>query len=186
MLDLQYSVLCTQLVHNYTRANYNQEQLKEELITALMLSELLAHLYQYYLNVPREVTRLQNEQKIYRQLLQQAGIKFPDISPLDIESSNNLTQKVRGNVKKVNWPRLIIIRSKRVLDTIVPVAKEFELFCESMKTFNKYANPFFAYLGWVFFIPRLSTNLLLVRWYVDKLQNGPPIYCSLERIKRDA
>ncbi|WP_419419909.1 hypothetical protein ACNVED_00970 [Legionella sp. D16C41] len=162
LLSLEYNVLCTQLVHNFTRKNYDPEQLKQELITALMMAELLAHLYQNYLVVPREVARLQQEQKIYRQLLANVGIKFPAITIFSPEYSNNLTQKVRTNIAQINWLRLFLIRSKRVLNTAVPIAKDLEKFCYFVAALDKYANPVVAYLGWVFFIPRLSTNLFLL------------------------
>ncbi|STX50134.1 Uncharacterised protein [Legionella busanensis] len=162
LLNLEYNVLCTQLVHNYTRKNYDPEQLKAELITALMMAELLAYLYQHYLVVPREVMRLQKEQEVYRHLLIDAGIKFPSTNLFNIEPSHNFTQKIRGKIAQVNWLRLFLVRSKRVLNTCVPLAKDLEKFCLFVATVDKYANPVVAYLGWVFFIPRLSTNLFLL------------------------
>ncbi|MGQ3889304.1 hypothetical protein ACQUW5_09765 [Legionella sp. CNM-1927-20] len=162
LLNLEYNVLCTQLVHNYTRKNYDSEQLKIELITALMMAELLAHLYQNYLVVPREVIRLQKEQEIYRQLLIHTDVKFPSANIFNIEPSNNFTQKIRTNIAQINWLRLFLIRSKRVLNTCVPLAKDLEKFCLFVAALDKYANPVVSYLGWLFFIPRLSTNLFLL------------------------
>ncbi|WP_131782130.1 hypothetical protein [Legionella gresilensis] len=162
LLNLEYNVLCTQLVHNYTRKNYDREQLRTELITALMMAELLAHLYQNYLVVPREVMRLQKEQEVYKHLLIEAGVKFPSTNLFNTEPSHNFTQKIRAKIAQYNWPRLLSIRSKRLLDTAVPLAKDLEKFCLFVATVDKYANPVVAYLGWLFFIPRLSTNLFLL------------------------
>lgn len=160
VLTLEYNILCTQLTHEYFR-NSNQAEITEQLVAALVMAELLDYIFRYYLNVPREVVRLQNEQQIYRQLLMKRGFHFDDINPYG-KKADTKTQFIRTTAATINWYRLFLIRTKRVLNAIVPFAQNLESYCRFMASLDKYANPIISYLAWLFFIPRLVTCLTLL------------------------
>ncbi|WP_019215376.1 hypothetical protein [Legionella tunisiensis] len=65
VLMTEYSVLCTRLAHDFTRPDVSKEELVAQLVAALMMAELLTHVYRDFLVVPREVLRFQNEKKYF-------------------------------------------------------------------------------------------------------------------------
>lgn len=78
VLSLEYSLLGQQLRAKFLSTHlFQQKEIEEQLITALMMAELLEHIHQYYLNVPREVVRLRQHQKLYRELLAELGKPLP-------------------------------------------------------------------------------------------------------------
>lgn len=157
VLNIEYSVLCAQLSSDLLRENPNIEEITEQVASALMMSELLAHLYRYYLNVPREVERLRKDQRVYQKLLKARGYQFsnPDDSAVEPDT---FTQKVRTMTASSNWLRLFVVRSKRFIDAIVQVFKR----AEDIKPVTKFVNPALSYLSWLFFIPRLAANMLVM------------------------
>lgn len=166
VMQLEYSILCHQLVTRLTpQDDYKVDNIKEELVVALMLAELLEHLYLYYLNVPREVEQLRKHQKIYRGILSQLGLnpshnRMPQLQ--NMGAGLSLSQQIRGLTLESNWYRLLLIRSKRVLNVIETFEACTPGYKEFVKQLDKYANPVIAFLGWLFFMPRLFTNLVLL------------------------
>lgn len=172
ILNLEYSVLCTKLAHDFLRQDKdkikkNNENFIEELAAALVMAELLNHIYRHYLNVPREVERLEKEQEIYRSLLRQCGYQFPvQQKEKIILPSKSLTQEIRGKTAILNWPRLFTVRIRRVLTTLVPVAKGFEGYRDMIKTLDGFASPVLSYFAWVFYVPRFLVNVMLLLKHV--------------------
>lgn len=162
LLTLEYNVLCTQLTHDMFRDKRNEAELVRQIATALMMAELLTYMYRDYLNVPREVLRLQKEQKEYRNLLAQVGYQFAeDIPELDDEP-DWFSQLIRMGTVSANQLRLISLRGKKVLNTLVPLAQTMSSYGSAIGSIDKVANPFFSYLSWIFFIPRFSVNMFLM------------------------
>lgn len=159
-LLFEYSVLCTQLIHHHASPSFNETLFLEQVMTALMMAELLTELYHHYLVVPREVVRFQREQLIYRQLLAKR-IKF---APFQAYCPENeiASQWIRNLAGQTNWYRLFTVRAVRVLNLCVPLVKAGSPFLSFMAILNKYAGPVLAHLSWVFFVPRLSTNLFIL------------------------
>lgn len=178
-LNLEYSMLCVQLRHELSSKpiKLTRKELINRLTDALLLAQLLEHLHRHYLVVPREVKRLQAQQQIFNGLLSQLNV-FPMILestqvPADVRSS--FSQLVRDHTAAFNWYRMITTRSKRVLNFLDQVAIGWTTFRESLAFIDKYANPFFAHLAWLFFLPRLLVNLFLTlkhsipgMWMTDK------------------
>ncbi|WP_298627666.1 hypothetical protein, partial [uncultured Legionella sp.] len=81
---------------------------------------------------------------------------------IPVPSGQSLTQLIREDTAQTNWFRLLITRSKRFLNLLNTVGTGFVMFKEFVALMDKYTNPFFAYLSWCFFIPRLSANLFLL------------------------
>jgi hypothetical protein len=166
VLNIEYSVLCHQIRHHLSfPLQMNQEQLIEQLIAALMLAELLEHVHLYYLIVPREVVRLRRQQGVYRALLVElAGYSFSSkhVEKDALSIGLSLSQQVREYTVFINWFRLLLTRSKRVLNFLDLVGTGSEAYRNFVSLMDKYTNPFFSYLAWCFFIPRLFTNLFLL------------------------
>ncbi|MGQ3891728.1 hypothetical protein [Legionella sp. CNM-4043-24] len=162
LLALEYSVLCTQLTHDFFRTNRNDRQIMEQLATALMMAEILGCLYRDYLNVPREVTRLRNEQLVYRQLLADIGYQFDQDVPLPEKPSDWISQKIRTMTVSTNWLRLCALRTKKVLNAFVPLASKAGGYGKFVAGLDVVAAPFFSWLSWLFFLPRLGTNLFML------------------------
>lgn len=166
LLNMEYSILCHQIRHNFSYPGHiSQEQVIEQLKAALMLAQLLEEVHLHYLVVPREVSRLRRHQEVYKTLLEElAEMKFSSdnsiIKPCQPEFS--LTQYVRDNTAQINWFRLLVTRTKRVLNFLDLVGTGSEAYHYCVGIMDYYTNPFFDYLAWSFFIPRLTANLYLM------------------------
>lgn len=166
MLNLEYSILCNQLHHNFAfPGSITREEVIKQLISALTLAELLEHVYQYYLVVPREVLRLRRQKQVYRELLTEMdGYEFPQNNRLlvPVEVGFSLTQRIREFMTNNNMYRLLLARSKRLLDLLDQAGTGSKLYHDFIGALGIYTNTFFAYLAWTYFIPRLATNLFLM------------------------
>jgi hypothetical protein len=130
-----------------------------------MLAELLEHLHHYYLIVPREVVRLRRQQQVYRNFLAEiAGYSFSSTLSIteSVQVGLSLSQQIRENTAFTNWFRLLLTRSKRLLNFLDLVVTGSDTFRNFVALMDQYTNPFFAYMAWCFFIPRLLTNLFLM------------------------
>ena len=125
------------------------------------MAELLTHIYCYYLVVPREVLRLQREQEVYRALLG-AGYEFANQQKHNMEASSAFSQKIREQTAWWNWFRLFSVRTRRVLTTLMPVIKSCEIYSHFIGFIEQFTFPFFNYLAWLFYVPRLMDNLFLL------------------------
>ncbi|KTD76650.1 hypothetical protein [Legionella waltersii] len=164
-LNMEYSILCQKIRHDLTYSDAcNKEQLVQEIKDALKMAELLEYLNLHYLIVPREVRRLRNHKKMYRELLTDiAGIAFtPETNVLEVDVGWSLSQLIREDTGASNWYRILLSRTNRILNAFVAIEVTSEAFALFMARANVYLSPFLAYLGWCFFIPRLSTNLFLL------------------------
>ncbi len=164
VLNLEYSILCNQLRHNLLFPHkVAKDQVIEQLKAALMLAELLEQAHLFYLDVPREVLRLRRHQRLYKTMLSDmAGYTFIEVNAKEIEEQLSLSQYIRDNVAQTNWYRLLITRTKRLLNLLDVVDTGLDSFRGFVRLMDQYTNPFFAYLAWCFFIPRLTTNLFLL------------------------
>ncbi|QEY52964.1 hypothetical protein [Legionella longbeachae] len=162
VLNLEYSLLGQQLRAKFlSKQLVKQKDIEEQLITALMMAELLEHLYQYYLNVPREVVRLRQHQILYRELLAEISEPLPG-KPKKLEINSSFSQDVRNTTVSLNLYRLLFIRSKRAFDVIATLGTVSESYRNFVKILDKYTDPILADLAWIFFLPRLSVNLFLL------------------------
>ena len=163
VLNLEYSLLGQQLRTKFlTQQVINSNALIKELITALMMAELLEHIYQYYLIVPREVIRLRQQQELYRQLLAEVIMIAPTKEITQVNVGLAFSQQVRTATVNANLYRLLLIRSKRALDLIMILDTGSEKYRYFVQTLDKYTDPVLAHLSWIFFLPRLSVNLFLL------------------------
>jgi hypothetical protein len=179
LLNVEYSILCNQLRQDFLFPKKEQrQQVTERLNAALMFCELLEHIHQHYLVVPREVVRLRKQQQLFRTLLfQLAGYTFAknldEKEAIDINFS--LSQRIRDLTIQTNWYRILINRSKRVVNLLNIVITDSQSFNTFVNYLDKYANPLLGYFGLLFHVPRLLGNLFLIikhtvpgSWMSDK------------------
>ncbi|CAM2840697.1 hypothetical protein LEWO105114_04875 [Legionella worsleiensis] len=166
VLNMEYSILCHQIRHHFDHPKQiNAKQVIGELQTALMLAQLLEEIYLNYLVVPREVERLRRHQQIYKALLEDmAGMTFlPEERIKNPEQPEfSFAQYIRDNTAQLNWLRLFLTRTKRFLNFLNLVVTGSPQYKEFVRLMDFYTNPFFDYIAWCFFIPRLTTNLFLL------------------------
>lgn len=168
ILNIRYSVLCARLVHelasNKKAADlYTEEEarrLAKQLEDALAMAELLSFIYCFYIYTPREVKRLKQEQKVFRGLLREYDYHFsPRIKKAEFHSFSPFWQTVKEEHLKNNWPRLFGVRIRRVLITLKPYLENLKTYGKTIDSLDIVFGPIFNYLSWLFFIPRLATNV---------------------------
>ncbi|KTD20963.1 Uncharacterised protein [Legionella lansingensis] len=196
ILTFEYSVFCTRLAdrliksgtQSETRSIEWEEEITEQVAAAMMMAELLAHIYRHYLSVPREVKRLLDEQSIYRSVLKKRGYHFDESCQDSMPSPGFFSQKVRSTHVILNWPRLFTVRIRRVLTTLIllPEAKKFDHFCRFIIFADRFVNPVLTHLSWLFFVPRFVTNVFLLLEHVipgswlDSYEKDLPWYIRVQ------
>lgn len=162
-LCFEYNVLCTQLAHDLMREGVKISEVTQQLQAALVMSELLEHVYRDYLVIPREVNNCRREQEIYRQLLALDGYQFPDQDNHEKAKSSpsSPTKTIRDLTVSSNWPRLMLLRTRRLLISITPLIHGFDAYPRWIGLMEVSSNLVIPYLAWIFFLPRLLTNLFL-------------------------
>ncbi|WP_392538556.1 hypothetical protein [Legionella sp. 227] len=160
VLNLEYSLLGQQLKAKFdSEKPIDREGLTEQLVAALMMAELLEHIYAHYLIVPREVVRLRQQQNLYRELLAQLIPNFPK-KPKTVDEFS-FTQEIRNMTVEANPFRLLFTRSKRALDFISRISKS-ESYLHFVSVMDNVLDPILAQIAWIFFLPRLLVNFFVV------------------------
>lgn len=169
LLQVEYNVHCVHLAHSFAEKSQQQSItedelniLTEQLVAALAMAELLAHIYHYYLDVPYEVLTLQNEQKHYRNLLRLRGYDFPNTEKLEKDSTDSFVQSVRETTANYNWLRLFTIRIRRIFITLLPFLTDWKYLTGAINGIDSILGPTLNYVAWLFYVPRLMFNLLVL------------------------
>ncbi len=165
-----YAIHCSVIaktLQSSSQIDPSDEAFEAHLVNALALANLLQVLSGQYLNSPQECHRLEKEEVVLRLMLCKFGYQFEWTNHSDLnEADENYNQPVskwfREKTASVNWPRLLIVRVKRVLDTMVPISKGLPNFVNAINFIDELANPVFSYLAWVFYVPRFSLNAFLL------------------------
>lgn len=161
VLNFEYSVHCTLLTNRLKKADATEISATEieSLEIALMLAELLEQVYlRPELSVSTEVKQLRKEQDLYRRWLENAGYTFLNHEKLKVPLSVGAI--IRNTTANMNWTRLFILRTRRLLIISTVVANNIESFGHWMSRIDKHVAPVVSYVAWVFFLPRLLTNLI--------------------------
>lgn len=174
LLRFEYSVLCTQLAHDFMRLQ-DPSQLTRQIKTALILAETLEIVYRDYLNVPREIERLRREQTIYRNLLMAQGYQFkPQVDEENLSQELGISKRVHEVSAPLNWARLYSIRVRRLLITSSLLTQELSPYRQWVGLMDEWVRPALAYFNWIFFTPRLLVNLTMMAkhtipgWWMSK------------------
>ncbi len=171
LIHLEYTVACAALIHRLPFMT--SDEINEEVVELLMLSEVLDFLYQYYLYIPKEVASFRKDKKLFRDYLIRQGYQFK----ANFEEKNPdglMSKKVREKTFIYNFIRLISVRTRRFLILLTPITHSliFKNFVDSMVWFTAKV---VTHAGWIFFAPRLFVNLfhlfrhiLPSNWWMSK------------------
>lgn len=153
-INIEYSVLCSKIACEWSSQS---PMLKQQMNEALETAELLEMIYRDYLDVPREISRLQKEQQLMRAWLNNDGMaRHQEANTLYV------SKWIRDQTVYLNLPRLFAVRARRLLMAIVPLTTANSAYHQSMQTFDRYAAPFFSHLAWLYFIPRITNHLVMI------------------------
>ncbi|WP_181879409.1 hypothetical protein [Legionella donaldsonii] len=174
-LNVTYSVLCTRLLHDFSRPGVSKAELVEQLVAALMMAELLTPLYRDFLGEWHEVARLQDDKKVFRDLLATQNYSFGASEDKAIALSAWSGQRVRGATPNWNFPRLMFGRSRRLFTTLVPIIKDFEFVRDyliesklgrKVAAVDPYLGVIVSHASWLFFAPRLTVNSIVLLSFI--------------------
>lgn len=174
-LTLDFSLLCRQIRERIRVINAQKsedlETLKTQLKDAIIIARVLEQLYdKKHLNVPRELKRIQSLRNTYSQILSPVKVKKTDlVEVLSLKQQllswlfNTFSvQAVRNLIFETNLYRLLSVRSRRFLEMIDLARLGSKNYGKVIATLNVYALPFFAWLAWLFFIPRATVNYFVL------------------------
>lgn len=150
LLNIEYSVFCTQLTHNVE----NDPEAIEE---ALMMAEVLETLHRRYVPMPRFLERLRRDQALYRKLLNKSIL--PANQTQNITKAMTVGQTIRELTPTANMSRQLLVRTRRLLIFITPFIHDLGGYSAWLKRMDTFASPSLAYAAWIFFVPRALTNV---------------------------
>jgi hypothetical protein len=165
ILNMEYSLLGQQIRTNLLgKQLVSEQQLVEQLISAIFLAELLEDVYKNYLIVPREVERLRTQKKLYREILLELKHPPPELvcENNDVDVGRSFSQQVRLRTLDINLYRLLLVRSKRALDLIAALDCSADWYRHIMRDLGSCTDPFLPHLAFLFYAPRLAVNLGLL------------------------
>lgn len=135
-------------------------KLEQEIQKTLRLSVLLKKIY-LSIDEPDDEARMDTDIAILKTILYKfqcpgttPAIKIPKCKP-------GFSQQLRNLHFCTNLPRLAAIRTRRLVLTCVTL----QAFARCQSIINQiecFTNPFFLYLGWSFFFPRLLLNICML------------------------
>ncbi len=170
LLVIEYQTFRAELADDlarYIKNNNNvsdKNKLKEKLQAALALSIVLEEIFHHYLVVPTEWRYRRDRIKYKAWLEHHWEFKFSEqdsVKKLPIEApQTSVTRELIQ--RRLNPLRLFILRLRRLLLLSAVVLESFPSFGISLKWVEQYTAPTFAYLAWLFFLPRLIINLSLM------------------------
>lgn len=169
VLSVEYSAHCAlarELIQTEGQDEHNKTKIIRQLEAALILAELLEHIHQYYLMVPREVSRLRNEQTVYRDHLAKYGYTFGNthIEPFKVTQSASKT--IREQTLPVNLVRHMVARTRRLLVLITPTVNDSNHYSGVIGSMDHIVVPALSYAAWLFFVPRAFVNIWLTGKHV--------------------
>ncbi|MCA0402700.1 MAG: hypothetical protein LCH30_02785 [Proteobacteria bacterium] len=160
VLQFEYSVLCADIAHLLTKepqeiTDEDIQSFNEKLYDALVLAEILEHLYAHYLDISREAEKLKNHKNEYRSLLKSLPKEEAIKEPF------SLSQYVRSNHLFFNWHRVFSVRTRRMFVVLVPFFEK-QFYGRAVKFIENFSGPLFNWLSWLFFVPRLANNFFML------------------------
>ncbi len=163
LLAAQYRVQCAQLIAMFKRESTDQRAFLRTAESALVVAELLEHIY-HRLEETDDLGRLRADQAHLRTLLSQ---RYPQFQSTILPSSSapSTSQGLRRWVDMTTQPRLVLVRIRRTILAAI-VLNELAACRPWVNSIERVTNPFFLHLSWLFFIPRMSLNLMFLGKHV--------------------
>ena len=159
LLAAQYRVQCAQLIVMFRNESTDRHAFLQAAEAALVMAELLEHVYRR-LEETEDLNRLHADKARLRIFLSQ---RYPQFKTTTIPTPNPpaKTLFLRKQVDIWTPRRLLLVRIRRtILATIV--LEQFAMCRPGVRAIEYFTNPFFSHVAWVFFIPRLSMNLIFL------------------------
>ena len=157
LLSFQYRVYCAKLELDLACKSKSEAELIQQIKTALKVAGLLEHIYHHYLNDWHESESLLAEQHISRNRL----INLDYHPEKDDGFNASISKTIREMTAHANFPRFLILRMRRLLIVARPLMIDFVRYCYLIERMEQFTTPVITYFAWIYFIPRLSTNLFL-------------------------
>lgn len=154
----QYRVQSAHLIHLANEKPKDGPEFVKEIEKTLNMARLLKKIYQY-LDEPDDVHRLATDEAILDTLL--FKIANPNAkSHIAIPSVDaSFSQQLRSQILNTNLTRLTGIRTRRFILACMAYGW-LSIYRQPINTIELFTNPFFLYLGWLFFLPRFMLNFL--------------------------
>ncbi len=160
LLFTQYHVQCSYIISLVEKDNQNTDAILRATETALVVAILLEQLY-HRLDEKSDLEQLRKEQGIFRKIL---SIRYPQFRrTASTHTSNriNFNEKIRSFTNHTNQPRKTFNRVWRMFDSVM-LLDELVVLREWIEPIELMINPLFIHLNWIFFIPRLTINMILL------------------------
>lgn len=160
LLFTQYHVQCSHIISLVEKDNQNTDAILRATETALVVAILLEQLY-HRLDEKSDLEQLRKEQDIFRKIL---SIRYPQFrltSSSHISNRINFNEKIRSFTNHANQPRKTLNRVWKMFDSVM-LLDELVVLREWIEPIELMINPLFIHLNWIFFIPRLTINMILL------------------------
>ena len=163
-LFTQYLIQCSHVSHLYDDNIQNTEAILRAVETALVMADILEQVY-CRLDEKSNLDQLHKEQATFRELLSVRYSQFISTTPLLANPKINIDQKIRTLTSNTNQPRKTLNRIWRLIDNAI-LFDEFVILREWIEPIELMIDPVFIHLNWIFFVPRLAINLMLLGKHV--------------------
>jgi hypothetical protein len=164
LLSFEYQVMRARLHHDVVNRNKPHTNLIAQVIDAQAVSELLELVYEEHLNHPGEVARIKKEQALYEDFL--VALRYEshkkDKTAEEQQQLFYIEQTIQNNTASLNWVRTFSFRIRRLLLVLGPLTAERGLYRYWIFLADQCTYPAFAYIAWLFFIPRLVINISML------------------------
>ncbi len=146
-------------------------QLKIQSVQGLLaMARCQEKLYRDYLRVPAQARRFKADARLYRRWLRHHGVGAPDTILSQEEfvryDSNGWGGMIRSTSVTTNPYRLLIIRLRKCLLLMIPLLSWCACYEACIDWLNQYTQYLFAIQAWLFFLPRLLSNLAILTKHV--------------------
>lgn len=164
LLFTQYHIQCSHVIHLFEDNIQNNEAILQAVETALVMADLLEQIY-CRLDEKSNLEQLRNEQAIFRELL---AMRYPQFKSTVSSTENpqiNINQKIRELTSNTNRLKQTFNRMLLILDNII-LLEQLVVLREWIEPIELMIDPVLIHLNWIFFVPRLAVNMLLLGKHV--------------------
>lgn len=164
LLFTQYRIQCSHITHLFNDNIQNTEAILRAVETGLVLADLLEQIY-CRLDEKSNLEQLHSEQAIFRELLSMRYPQFKSTTPSSANPHINIEQRIRALTSNTNLPRQTFNRVWRMIDNAI-LLDELVILREWIEPIELMIDPIFIHLNWIFFVPRLAVNMMLLGKHV--------------------
>ena len=159
LLAAQYRVQCAQLISMFEADSTTKDSFFRAAESALVLAVLLEHIYHRFEETD-DLIRLRADQARLGQLLSRSS-QIVTLKSTESPSTSSTSQWIRRLVDRTTQPRLLLVRIRRTILAAIEL-NELAVCRPWVSAVERVTNPFFLNLSWLFFIPRLTLNMMFL------------------------